>query len=135
LDYDRVPGEGDFESADSQKRRSGSTQFRVTRKRSAIVRLNRRCAHATAIPGFPDMATTHWEKGRKNGRYKSIPAALNSKLVIPVARATGLIPTLAINAVDVEPTFAPMTMGIAACPGRMPCWTRRMASPVLTLLD
>ena len=44
----------------------------------------------------------------------STPTALNKKLAIAVARATGFIPTLAMRAVEVEPTLAPMTIGIAA---------------------
>jgi len=75
--------------ADNHLLRVGSTHFRVRTKINAMVRLNMRWAHATAIPGSGARFTMAREKELRNGEYNSTPVALNKKLVMPVALATG----------------------------------------------
>ena len=86
----------------------------------AIVRLNVRCAQATAIAGSP-VASICCVNCSTNGRKSSTPTALNRKLLIAAARATGCIEMLATSAVEVDPTLAPSTIGMADSAGSTPC--------------
>ncbi len=50
-----------------------------------------------------------------------MPATLKRKFVVAVARPALLMLKPATKAVDVDPMFAPITIGIAASGGSVPC--------------
>ena len=99
----------------------GASRPMAASKASAMPRLNSRWAQATAMPASPAQLTTQAENPGRKGRMSSMAAALKPAFACAQARAAGDRVALAIRAVEVEPTLAPTTMGMAASAGKAPC--------------